>query len=600
MLSSIYDKISLDTMIEDTKKELLTFVLSQFKIMQKVGLEDLEFVDNSGSKSKKVKKNNKITWALVPQIAILSDHYPQLMYSFLSQSDHLIFLEKELLKNKWYLNTESGKIWAKKLKNDFMIFNHIDPEELWEREFNSRLQQYSVELMGSEFQNILELADKGVPNIRFLLPFYDKKVTYKLLSRKIHNCLSSYNIMAFNSLAVSLAHEQLTKMIDKMITLREFFYSINLTTLFDDQDNINILDMMLKDEEDIEKQKKEIFQLGVSDYFLEKRIENKLVFTLGLSIVFEMFNQIERRRKDLSLELFVKEYFKWLIANYKNLSEIDTIGDGRVSKVFVSLKRHLKKLMIANKSKPMDAFQDKEIEMNKNLLKLFYNSFISFGQVTDHEIKLILLSITKFNPQFTESINKCESNTSTKDKILNLCHVENPDSECIIENNFLIRTRCPSGTYLMANSSQCAETCPQGFSQDESNPGICNKPEIKFREVLDVENSIVMKHPSDHENEILSQSGSLKAKIQQLVSREVSQIYKKVSKDFEENKDSKISETERTNVFNHKYKITNCPPQYEEFELFCIPQCPDGWIDQGVSCIKPMNYSIEKYLILQE
>lgn len=599
LLSSSNDKISLTKMITETKKELMELVLNQYNIMRSIDLESLSFVEHSPETGDTVRPNNKITWALVPEIAILGREYPQLMFSFLGKTDYLLQLEQQLLQSRWFLITEAGRAWVEKVKEDFMVDNNIDPESLWESEFNGRLQQYSIELMGSEFQRVLELADKGVPNIRFLLPFHDRKVVFRLMARRINNCLSDYNILAFNTRAVSLAHGQLTQMIDKMITLKEFFYSNDLATFFNESEIAEILDLMFENKQDIEAEKSQIFKLGVHDYLLQKRVESDYVFKLGLVIAFETFNQVEKRRTDLKLEDFVKEYFKWVIAKFEDLSLIQSFQNGRLSKIFILLKRHLKqKLLFKNLPiQSISTFNTKN-QIQRSLLELFYNSFISFGNVNDHQIKQILLSVTKFNSQFTDAINQCESREPTKMAILQLCQQENPGMDCVVENNFLIRTKCPVGTSLMMHTSQCVEVCPHGYAEDEHHPSICYKPQVKFRNVLDVEREVVMKFPSQKESEVLSKATALNSKMNKIVKREVSQLYKKLSKDF--GGDEQLTKEQRSNVFERKYQVSNCPPYYEEFELFCIPKCPNGWVDQGVSCLKPMNHSIQQYLILEE
>lgn len=601
LLSSSNEKVELSKMINETKKELMELVLETFKVLQGVDLQALSFVEHSPDSGDRVRPNNRITWAVIPEIAILGRGYPQLMFSFLGKTDYLLQLEQQLLRSRWFLISEAGRGWVETLKQDFMVDNNIDPENLWESEFNARLQQYSIELVGSEFQRVLELADKGVPNIRFLLPLHDRKVVFRLMARRIRNCLSDYNILAFNPRAVSLAHGQLTQMIDQMITLQEFFYSDDMRSFFSESEMAEVLDLMFEHKGDIASDKQQIFQVGLRDYLLGKRVENESIFKLGLVITFEMYNQVQYRRPDLRLEDFVKEYFKWILARFEELSAVRSFQNGRLSKLFLFLKRHLKnKLLSVKKVDQASLTSASELQMEKSLLQLFHNSFISFAKVSDHQIKQILLSVTKFNSQFTESISQCESRQPTKAAILGLCQRENPGLDCVVENNFLIRTKCPIGTHLMAHTSRCIEACPHGFVEDSLNPSVCHKPPVRFRKVLDMERGVILKQPSQHESEVLSKANSINSKTSKIVKREVNQLYKKLSKDFDGDNQGQLTRQQKSNVFERKYRVSDCPPYYEEFELFCIPKCPNGWVDQGISCLKPMNHSIQKYLILEE
>ena len=332
---------------------------------------------------------------------------------------------------------------------------------------------------------------------------------------------------------------------------------------------------------------------------LEKRVENKHVFRLGMVITFEVFNQMQSKLGPISVDDVVKEYFKWILANYETISDIEDFNDDYISKLFLNMKRHIKEVIQKlNNLQPIRKLDKFEEEMGKGLLQMFYNSFISFEEVTDEQIKELLLSVNKFNDNLMRTINKCESNEDLREGALQRCREENPEAECVLENNFLVRTRCPVGTFLVPFTALCMETCPLGFQEDPNDSAICHKPEVAFRKVLDLEHDVILKLPSESEQATIEKMNNLNSKIKKTVKSEIEQIFKKIQKDFK-NEDS-LTVTQRSNVFEKKFRLSKCGVNFEEFELLCIPKCPEGWMDQGISCLKPISSSIRKYIALPE
>jgi hypothetical protein len=454
--------------------------------------------------------------------------------------------------------------------------------------------------MGPEFQSVLELAEQGVPNLNFLFDFYDRKVTFKLLSRKIHNVLALYNIRSLTTRAIGLAHEQLTQMIDKMIRYKEFFYSNDLISVFNEQEQAKILDMIFEEVDNMQEEKDRIFQEGLAEYLLEHRVEQSEVFILGMIITFEMFHQVESQVGNLGIDEIMKEYFSWIISHYMDFQEYESPYEGILKIKFDGLKNHLKNFIQKSKTKnmiPAIKGSEEEASLNKSLMTLFYNSFISFEEVSDEQIKKMLLHTDRFSPLFMESINKCENNETSKQKALETCKKENPNMECILENNFVATTLCPFDTFLVPFTTQCIETCPKGFREDTELPSLCHKPQIQFRSVLDVEHSAVLKHPSAQENHLIQKSVNLNGNVQKTVKREITNVFKKIQKDFAEDE---LNDTQKSNVFERKFRMSECPLGFEEFDLMCIPVCPEGWVDHGNVCVKPMNTYTRKYIVLPE
>ena len=595
-LETKYAQIKLEDMKVNTKKELLELILEHYRIMEKVNLKEITLYDSRTPSSKNTeRKPDQLVYAIIPQLMLLSREYPELMFSFLGQSAHLLKLETEMKKNRWFLNSQEGRLWSARIKQEFLSINNIDSGDNQKTEFSEKLKEYSVELMGPEFQRILELADEGVPNMHFLFEFYDRKVTFKLLSRKIHNVLTLYNLSTLSPRAISLAHEQLTKMIDRMVTMKEFFYSNDMVSLFNEQEQAQILDMVFENVDSVEEEKLRIFNTGLAEYLLERRVESEYVFELGMIITFEAFHQIEEQVAGLDIDTCMKEYLKWILAHYLEFEEDMASQQRDIKTRFSGLKRHLKNGIF--EIKKASVHQNASIEeetMNKSLRNLFYNSFISFEEVTDEQIDELLLHVDKLSPRFLEGVNKCASNESLKNQKMQQCEQENPNLECVFENNFVITSLCPFGTFQIPFTSRCMETCPENFAEDEQNPMLCRKPNIQFRKVLDIEHDTVSKYPSSGEAHLINKTRVNNAKVQKVVKREISQVFKKIHRDF---KGRELSEEGKSNVFERKFEVSDCPANFEEFDLMCIPVCPEGWFDHGTVCVKPVRVFTGKYLI---
>ena len=597
----VYSQVNMDNQI---KKELLELVQKTFQMIDKINLNSIMIREKDLQVLDVVKKRapNRIIWSLIPEIYLLCEKFPLIIQNYLGEKNSLALLENKLLNDRWYLNSSEGKSLIYSLKNNIISDKNIDHEIIWEQEFFFNLHLYSVESLRPELSDVLISAGDGVTNIQDLIPYHQKKTPYSLMVNKIKYVLHKYDKTNLSNAAIELAHAELEKMIKKIKEYENFYFSIDMPNTFSIEVQEEIINEMLQLMSVSDRQKAELNlkSLGLKDFLLNNKLKNQFVFTEGLMIAFSVFFKLSHTNQHLQLDDIVNEYIKWNLMNFVELNQLESIEDVRITKMNNQIKRYLKnKFKNESIEVKVETDEGNKRELSPLKMELFFNSLISIDQMSNSDIKDIILKVSDFDPFMTNIINECSPNQSVSKQVLQLCREENPSSDCFYENNFLIKTKCPLGANLINGTNSCLELCPQGFDQSKTNHFLCKKPEIQFRKIRTRDNLIVAKRLTDEESEFFKNTKTLGNNNLQNTEIQVQKIFNDVQVEFNAQNSRELSEEQRSNIFNNLYQMTDCPPNFKELSLFCIPSCPEGWEDVGSSCIKPMIYKIEKYLIIE-
>lgn len=544
----------------------------------------------------------KLSWALLPEIKILARKLPFMVKNYLLQNDVMATLTTQLKSDPWFLNETAGRLYVEKLKLGMMQNSQQQEIDLESEEFVENLTGYSVQMLAPELQEIMELVVGSVHNIKKLIPLRNHHSVYRLVAQVIEDQFKSVDISRLDSRATDLANRKIETVISEIEELTQFYFSPNFHTLFQKSDEDSIASTILQHmTSNRQEQQKLAVEFGNQDYIVSKRLKHEQHCFSALVSAFNSFYDLKKTNPDLTINQIMKEYSMFTLIHHNQYLQVKTIEDPLLKELNAQMAFELR-LKYDQSALVLAPFLDLTTmeAQSPSMLKSLSNSLVSMVTLPSEMIKqILLLPMGESAPELRTAINKCRPEQIIIHETLKLCSQENPDYLCQMENNFLVQTKCPVGTDLLIGSNLCIESCPKNFEKHLGDGRFCKKPMVTLREIISQDLEMVIKPLNDEEDSILNHQNSrnsLTVRVKQGISVESNKIFKKVKEDFK-NQTHQDSKSQKTDALHRKFRLSECPQNYQAVSLICVPVCPEGWPDRGVFCEKPMYHKVRKYLI---
>lgn len=586
------------------KSDVLNYINTLYSDLIKLGFTEFsnqQKIDNKVNQSEG--KYFKLSWALLPEIKILARKLPFMVKNYLLQHEVMATLNNQLESDPWFLNQTAGKLYVEKIKLAVMQNSQQQEIDLETEEFVENLTGYSVQMLAPELQEIMELVVGSVHNIKKLIPLRTHHSVYRLVAQVIEDEFKSVDISRLDSRATDLANRKIESVISEIEELTQFYFSPNFHTLFETSDEDSIASSILQHTTSNERQEQQSLatEFGNQDYIVSKRLANEQHCFSALVAAFSSFYDLKKNNPDLTINQIMKEYSMFTLINHTQYLKVKTIEDPLLKELNAQMAFELR-LKYDQSALALAPYLDlTTMETHSpSMLKSLSNSLVSMVTLPSDIIKqILLLPMGESSPELRTAINKCRPEQVTIHETLKLCSQENPEYLCQMENNFLVQTKCPVGTDLLIGSDQCIETCPKNFQKHLGDGKFCKKPMVTLREIISQDLEMVIKPLNDQEDSIFNHQNSrnsLTSKFKQTITVESKKIFNKVKEDFK-NQSSQDSKREKTDALRRKFRLSDCPENYEAVSLMCVPVCPEGWPDRGIFCEKPMYHKVQKYLI---
>ena len=556
-------------------------------------------------------------------------NFSDILISYFEIKKIFYFFQNKLRQFPDFLFSKEGLEYVEKVKDQLNRTDMLDVPGLVEKEFKNNMLNYSLKILEPTRNTLFKGIADGINQLSRLYFLRRRQCVFGFIKVFIELHLKSLDIHQSVPKLVHYMQFEFSNFLDIFQEFIDFYFSEELGSEIPEQELDEIASIKVAREEDRELERAELDRVGAREYLLASRVANREVYTFGLLLTLKIYFVQKFRNPALKMEDYVEQYNIWTLVYHRELLAIKSIYDPRV-KLFDQLK-----IRISNFFNEIS--EQKFMRPNTNMFNFYSHQHINqietflekmnsknFGREgvadwsddnsPDHlfvlrkDIKLdysrenvmhLIKSLIRARIDLDDIFSKCGT-TSKKLKraVSSKCLKENPNQDCVTLNNFLIRSECPFGEVSNGWTDECLPPCPANFRDDSSNPLTCWKPDLIVRKIKNKQNNSFL--VSEDQFDDYMDEAETKGSLSSVVSSK--DLFLKVQRDFRRPlgtnlKSSYASMQNDSNVFARKFEFEGCPSGFEEMMMFCVPVCPNGWVDQGRSCKKLVTSHIRYYLV---